>query len=83
VKKGHTLKKVNHTGKENHSTVHSQDFSYSRTSRRSPLKKKYSETKKAKQIVAEHTGLPGSVGTIHNKNEVEYQGQHPPWAYLE
>jgi len=47
------------------------------------LEKIYSETKKAKQIVAEHTGLPGSVGTIHNKNEVEYQGHHPPWAYLE
>jgi len=47
------------------------------------LEKKNSETKKAKQIVAEHTGLPGSVGTIHNKNEVEYQGQRPPWAYLE
>lgn len=47
------------------------------------MKKKYSETKKAKQTRAEHTGLPVSVGTVHNKNEVEYQGQHPPWAYLE
>jgi hypothetical protein len=41
------------------------------------------EIKQIKQVIAMYTGLHGSDGTIHNKNEVEHQGQHPPWAYLE
>jgi len=32
------------------------------------------ETKSTKEVIAGHTGLPGSVGTIHNKNEAELQG---------